>query len=381
MKNFRDLNFEKLHQNRTKHNVTVYISASEADPETKENQNRIKLKNKIKTAGNMLMDKGFKKQEAEMFLKPAYDLIEDSQLLRNLWGGLILFLNEKYFDYFNVENNWDDAAYAGEEFYLSPVIESAIKNRTFFVLLINLSGVQLYKADQFNIEEVNIEEFVPENFEEAIGFDYKDRLYQHVSAHTPQGQTFYHGHAEGEEEKKEEVRRFLNQVDKGLMDFMRNKKDPLLVASVDYIFSAFREMTNYKFLVDENISISPKESRMVNLHEKGLKIMEKIRQKELQEDIEKYQDIKEKTDIIEEIVLRALQGRISTLFVNKQETEWGIVDEDSFKVKVKDNSKPMDKELLNYAVINTYFTAGTIYFIEPEAMPDTDAKLCGIYRY
>ncbi|MFO8233959.1 MAG: hypothetical protein R6U04_00950 [Bacteroidales bacterium] len=381
MKNFRDLNFEKLHQNRTKHNVTVYISASEADPETKENQNRIKLKNKIKTAGNMLMDKGFKKQEAEMFLKPAYDLIEDSQLLRNLWGGLILFLNEKYFDYFNVENNWDDAAYAGEEFYLSPVIESAIKNRTFFVLLINLSGVQLYKADQFNIEEVNIEEFVPENFEEAIGFDYKDRLYQHVSAHTPQGQTFYHGHAEGEEEKKEEVRRFLNQVDKGLMDFMRNKKDPLLVASVDYIFSAFREMTNYKFLVDENISISPKESRMVNLHEKGLKIMEKIRQKELQEDIEKYQDIKEKTDIIEEIVLRALQGRISTLFVNKQETEWGIVDEDSFKVKVKDNSKPMDKELLNYAVINTYFTAGTIHFIEPEAMPDTDAKLCGIYRY
>lgn len=381
MKQFNVLDFEKLNEYKSKNNITVYIAASKADPESKENENRIKLKNQAKKAGNMLMERGFREDEAEKYLKPVYDIVEDFQLLRNLWGGLIVFVNEKFIDYYNVEDNWTDVAYVGEEFYLSPVLETAMKNREFFILSINLSRVRLYKADRFNIEEVDIKEFVPENLEEAIGFDYKDRLYQHVSAHTAQGQTFYHGHAGGEEEKKKEVKKFLNEVDRGLMTFMHDRKDPLIVASVDYVFSAFKDITNYKFLVEQNISTSPKESRQVELHQDGLEIMKKIIQKEAQEDIEEYRNTKEKSDIVEEIVLRSLQGRIGKLFVNKKEMEWGKVDEENFKVKVDDNSMPGDKEFLNYAAVNTYFTNGSVHFMNPGEMPEPNAKLCGIYRY
>jgi len=381
MKHINNIDIEKLHNKTQKNNVSVYINASKAAPEEKENQNRINLKNRIKEAEELLKRNNFKEEEAAEYLKPAYDLTEDSQLLRNLWGGLAVFLNQNYFDYVNVPKNWHDIAYVGDEFYLAPVIEPIVKNQSFYVLSINLEDTKLYKADRFNIEEVEVSDFIPENIEEAIGFDYKDRLYQHLSAHTGQGQTFYHGHAEGEEEKKKEVKKFLNHINDGLMKILNDKNEPLIVESVDYIFSFFGEITAYKGLIDKNISLSPKEANTTTMHKKAWELIEKRQREVIEEAKNYYRDVKNKSDLPEDITLRALQGRIDTLFVNREATEWGCVDEKAFKVKVHDDIMPGDKDLINYALINTFFTDGNIYVLDPEHMPEKNRKLCAVYRY
>ncbi len=381
MKHMNKVDIEKLHNQEQDNNVSIYITASNAAPEEKENQNRINLKNRVKEAKTMLEKNGFKEHEAEEYLKPVYDLVEDSQLMRNLWGGLAVFLNSNHFYYVNVPKNWHDSAYVGNEFYLAPVIEPIVANQTFYILSINLEQTRFYKADRFHIEEVEVEDFIPEKMEEAIGFDYKDRLYQHVSAHTGQGQTFYHGHAEGEEEKKKEVKKFLNHVNDGLMKMLNERKKPLVVESVDYIFSFFREMTGYKGLIDENISLSPEEMNEANLHQEAWKLIEKELQQSIEEDLKYYNDAKNKSDIPEDIVLRSLQGRVDTLFVNKYANEWGLVDDQAFKVKVHEDYMPGDKDLLNHAIINTYFTDGSIHLLEPEEMPEKNRKLCAVYRY
>lgn len=381
MKHINNIDIKKLHDEKQKNNVSIYIKASEAAPEEKENQNRINLKNRIKEVKYLLERNHFKKEEADEYLKPAYDLTEDFQLLRNLWGGLAVFLNQNCFYYVNLPKNWHDIAYVGDEFYLAPVIEPMVSNQSFYVLSINLEETKLYKADRFDIEEVEVSDFIPENIEEAIGFDYKDRLYQHVSAHTGQGQTFYHGHAEGEEEKKKKVRKFLNHINGGLMKILKDKNDPLVVESVNYIFSFFKNITEYKGLIDENISLSPREAKETTLHRKAWEVIEKRMKKLIKHDIDYYKDVKNKSDLPEDIVLRALQGRIDTLFVNRKMNEWGCVDEKAFKVKVHDDMMPGDKDLINYALINTYFTKGNIHILEPEEMPEKNRKLYAIYRY
>jgi hypothetical protein len=381
MKNFNQLNLEELHNAEQRNNVTIYIAASEETPEEKENKHRIKLKNKITEAKEMLVKKGIDEKEAENYLKSAYDVLEDKQLLRNLWGGMAIFLNKDHFFHFNVTNNWKDMAYVGDEFYLAPVIEPILNNHEFYILSINLSQTKLFKADKFNIREIEVEDFIPENMEEAIGFDYKDKLYQHVSAHTGQGQTFYHGHAEGEEEKKQEIRKFLNYVNDGLMKIMHNKTQPLIIESVDYIFSFFKEINDYKNLMNKNISLSPEEFNVKTLHEKAWNLLETQKENSLKNDIKAFRETKNKSDITEDIVLRTMQGRVDTLFVNKESEEWGIVDKENFKVITNGNKNPDKKELANFAIVNTYFTKGKIHLVHPGEMPEEQAKMCAIYRY
>jgi hypothetical protein len=381
MEHIEKLNIDKLNNAQEDTNISIYIAAAKADPDTKENEHRIRLKNKIREVKESLLQLNFREDEADKFLQPAYDVQEDSQMLRNLWGGLAIYLNENFFDTYNVTNNWNDFSYVGDEFYLLPVIEPKINNTFFYILSINLSEVRLFKANRFNIKEIKVDEFIPKNLEEAIGFDFKDRLYQHVSAHTGNGQTFYHGHAEGEEEKKEEVKRFLQQVNNGLMKILNNKTAPLIIASVDYIHSVFKDLSGYQHLLEDNISTSQKGDSESELHEKGWEIIQKIFQEQLEEDQERYYEARNKSDMVEDIVLRTMQGRVDTLFVNKNETEWGNIDEDSFTVKVQNEHNPHSKELLNFSAMNTYLTDGKVHFVDQEDMPDENAKLCAVYRY
>ena len=106
MKHIKDGQIEQIHNQAepTPNNISIYINASDGAPEQKENENRINLKNRTKEAKDMLIRNGFKEEEADTYLKSAYDIIEDSQLLRNLWGGLALFLNQHYFNTINF--NW-----------------------------------------------------------------------------------------------------------------------------------------------------------------------------------------------------------------------------------------------------------------------------------
>jgi hypothetical protein len=131
MEHMNNLNIDKLNNEKEENSITIYINSPEVDPDSKENENRIKLKNQIKEAKDILTQKDFKEEEAEEYLKPAYDILEDSQMLRNLWGGLSVFLNTHTFNYFNVLNNWNDFTYVGDEFYLAPVIYTGIKSKRF----------------------------------------------------------------------------------------------------------------------------------------------------------------------------------------------------------------------------------------------------------
>lgn len=76
-----------------------------------------------------------------------------------------------------------------------------------------------------------------------------------------------------------------------------------------------------------------------------------------------------------------MQGRVDTLFVNKESEEWGVVDKENFKVIPNGNNTQDKKELTNFAVVNTYFTSGKIHLINSGEMPEQKAKMCAIYRY
>lgn len=373
---------KRLSKERSPNSISIYMPTPKADPESKENKNRINLKNKIKQARQRLNEQGMKDNEIEEYLKPLNDIVDDALFLRNLWNGLVIFLNQSTFEYYTVPLDFDDLMYMGKDFYLLPLLRPVRENKEFYILSLNLHGVKLYKSDRFNISEVEVEEFIPEKLEEAVGFDhYKDKVYQHRSATVGDGRTFYHGHAKGEEEKKEEELKFLRYVEQGLQKLLHNEDKPLIVASVDYIFGLFRDVTDYKYLKEENISESPKEESVNGLQEKAWALMQKALDQERQQMIQKYVDTTNKSDIVEEIIPNILYGRVDTLFVNKREYVWGKLEAETFEVDIHSEREEDCEDLLNYAAIRAFLHDGNIYLMEPEEMPQKNKLLNAIYRF
>jgi hypothetical protein len=373
---------ERLSKERSPNSISIYMPTPKADPESKENQNRINLKNKIKQARQELGNQGMKDNEIEEYLKPLNDIVDDALFLRNLWNGLVIFLNQNTFEYYTVPLDFDDFMYMGKDFYLLPLLRPVRENKEFYILSLNLHGVKLYKSDRFNISEVEVEEFIPEKLEEATGIDhYKDKVYQHRSAKVGDGKTFYHGHAKGEEEKKEEELKFLRYVEQGLQDVLHNEDKPLIVASVDHIFGLFKEVTDYKYLKEENISESPKEESVQGLQEKAWALIQKELDQERQQMVQKYMDVTNKSDIVEEIIPNILYGRVDTLFVNKREYIWGRLKDESFDVKIHSERDDSSEDLLNFGAIKAYLHDGNIYLMEPEEMPQKNKLLNAIYRF
>ncbi len=373
---------DKLSQERSPNSISIYLPTTREDPESKENRNRINLKNKIKTARQNLEQQGFQQKDIDQYLKPLYDIVEDAGFLRSLWDGLAIFLNERTFKYYTLPLDFDNVLYMGEDFYLLPLLRPVKENKNFYILSLNLHGVKLYKANRFSIEPVELEAFIPEQIEEVTGFDeYKDKVYQHRSAVVGGGQTFYHGHAKGEEEKKQEVQRFLRYVEDGLQNILSNKTEPLVVASVDYIFSLFREVTGYKYLVDRNISESPRDENEKSLLKKAWQVIQDQLDRERAQKVKEYLDSNNKSFMIEDILPNVLYNRVETLFVNKKECVWGSLHHDTFEVSQHHQRQNGDEDLLNFAAVKAFLNNGRVYLMAPEEMPDGQKPLNALYRF
>lgn len=374
---------EQLYNKQEHVNGSIYISPAREDPEAREIKNRIKLKNSIKSIKSELMQLHFSEEAADKFVQPAYQIMEDSLLLRNLWSGLVIYFNQHTFDYFMIPDCWSDFAYVGEEFYLLPLLPPIYHNKSFYILSLDLQGVRLFHADRFNINEISVKDFIPETMEEAIGFDFKDRIFHHKSGAGSGGKGVFHGHAMGDEEKKKERRKFLEHVNNGLMKILHAKDEPLIVASEEYLFATFREICDYKYILEESISHQPGDGWIDHLHEQGWNVMEKQMHRHQEEKIKTFREThsKHKARSLNEIVPGAIQGKVNTLFVNKETYKWGKINAHNLNVHFHDKKQPGDKEMLNYTALETFFKGGELHFLSSDQMPPESDKLCAIYRF
>lgn len=371
----------QLSKHSTANSVTIYLATHRPGTDYSGDKNRIKLKNQIKEVKRTLMQRGMSENEVKNYLQPLYELEQNTIFLNNLWDGLVVFLSEDTYEYYVMSEIFDDLVYVGEEFYLIPLLKPLSENRDFYLLSLALQGVTLYKANRFSIEKLDVEDFLPQNVENAIGFDYKNRIFQHRAARTSDGQTLYQGHVRGEEERKEDIRKFLRYIDKGLNKVLKGEDKPLIVASVDYIFSFFKEITSYKNLHEQNISESPENEKPEALQVRAWEYIKERINKDIEKAMKEFDETKNKSFVIENIIPNVPLGRIKTLFVNKDEHVWGLYLQSENKAEIHEKKGTDDMELVNWAAIHTYLTKGNVYLLEPDEMPVPNRALNAIYRY
>lgn len=366
-----------LGEHHQTHSVSIYISAYR---KSHSGNNRISLKNQIKEAEKQLTENGMKEKAVEQYLAPVKQLHEDTLFLTNLWDGLAIFLNNDTFEYYAIPDIEQDFTYVGNEFYLLPLLQPVKENKEYYVLTLSMHGVHLYHGDRFSIKKLEVEDYIPQKMEEALGWDYKNEIFQHKGANVGGG-TVAQGHFKGYEEKKKEIEEFLRYVDSGLTKAIGHQGLPLIIAAVDYIHSYFKSITSYKNVWEEHISESPKNEHPHELRNEAWNIVSQSIIKQKTDAVKQYQDTKEKSDIPEEIIPHSIEGRIGMLFVQKYARLWGAYHKDRNEIEVHNTKQADDKELLNFAALQTFLHDGEVFLLDAEDMPQADRAIAAAYRF
>jgi hypothetical protein len=83
---------------------------------------------------------------------------------------------------------------------------------------------------------------------------------------------------------------------------------------------------------------------------------------------------------LREAVAAAYYGRIDHLFVAVGVQQWGNFDPQANELQIHSENEPGDEDLLNAAAIQTVLNGGTVYALEPQAVPE-QAPLAAVFRY
>ncbi|MCF8234034.1 MAG: hypothetical protein K9G67_01285 [Bacteroidales bacterium] len=375
--------FERMAAAEHPHCLSIFIPTHKYGMEVNERKDNINLKNQIKEAGEQLENWELKPREIDDFLKPLQNLLEDTGFWNNQQNGLALFRSKDHFEYIRSPHTLNEFVYISNHFYLKPLVPLLNTDFKFYILKIDLQDVHLYECTPGSIEKVDLGEDIPRNLKDVVGHDFEQKYLQFREGQTGFDKTMFHGHGEGKDDKKDEVVKFLRAVNDGVMNELHDKKETLLIASVDYIASYFNQISDYKNIHQEIIN-TRKQQHLSEVHQMGQQLLEdefnkhKREQKAAFEQALSNNNASYQTD---QIVPAAINGRIDTLFLNENEVIWGNYFRSTNSVKTDEKQTKNNAELTNLAAIQTVLNGGRSYIMKEDEMPESSTPMNAILRF
>jgi hypothetical protein len=371
--------------------VSIFIPTHRAGSEVLSNQDSILFKNKIRDAKNLLMRHDLTEKEAIAFLKPAEDLLHDSNLWRHQQEGMAVFISKGFSKHFSLPIRLSEEVFVLDHFYLTPILPMLGRSGHFYILSLNQNKVQLFEATYDHIKEIDLSEFMPTSFEEALKYDVigNDQDFTH-STTTVNGSNIVHGagSTKGDEEYLR-VREFLIEVDRGLQKVLHDQKAPLVLASTDRNASVFKQISQYKKnIVEEEVrvDVAPGVLKVTDLHKKSINALLPHLRKEHVEWLSRYQDIAgtgKTSEDIQKVAAEAVHGRVDALFITPSNPVWGTYDEESATTVVHEEYHKGDYDLVNLAAINTLTQGGRVFVSDYEGMAEVTngSPVKAVFRY
>ncbi len=384
MKTFSENKFKELAQINVPHCISIFIPTHRAGQEVNEKIDQINLKNQVQKVAGELGYWQLGSKEIDHLLEPIHALVNDTDFWNNQSDGLAIFRNKDHFEYYTLPVLFHEFVFVSDHYYLKPMVPYLNDDGKYYLLALSLSEVKFYEGFPHQIDEVELDDLLPDKLQDVVGYDFKEKHLQVRSGQTSSNQGMFHGHGKGNEEEKTEIRKYFRAINDGLMKYIKNRKRPLVLAAVDYLVPLYREVNEYKNLYGEFIAGNPEHEDPVLMHEKTREMLKDYFDKERKRDIAAFEQALSngKASFKEEdIIPAAFNQRIDTLFVKNGEEMWGIFDKASNTVKPRDVQPDFKTCLLNFASIHTLLNNGKVYLLEPDQLPESSSRLNAIFRF
>ena len=363
--------------------VSIFMPTERRGAETQ--QNPIRLKNLLREAHGLLEDKGMANGGADELLAPARRLIDDFDFWQHQEDGLALFVTDGLVRSYRLPLRFTELAAVEDRFHLKSLFPLFNEEAHFYILALSQNRVRLFEGTRYQVREVELRD-VPKSLADALGYDLTE---SHLQFHTGTGAAgngraaIFHGQGAGEEDAKAEIRKFFSILDRGLHDFLGDRRAPLVLAGVDYLLPIYREATSYPNTLEEGVTGNPDTLDPEELHESAWSLVEDHFRAERREAAERLGDLTgtgRAASELDDIVPAAVDGRVDTLWVATGIRRWGRFDEESRTVEHHDEQTPESEDLLDLAAVHTHLNSGKVWAVDSDEVPGK-GEAAAIYRY
>lgn len=362
--------------------VTITMPVKQGSRNLKENQNR--LKNMVKLAEDKIINYGLDQATADKILKPAHDLVEETNFWLDQEEGLALFLSPDIFKLMQLPLPLEERGIVDKRFFLKPVIPFAESEAQYFVLALARRNTRLLKCTTGGYERIEPPEHL-ESYDNYAGtFEFEKSQGAHSGA---QGRDVNHGFGvTGDETEKAHLEQFISQLENWVRDQVDDTGLTLLLAGDPQITGIYKAHNHYSRMSEQ----TPTQRNVTEysdgeIHEESLPVILKDIHQDHSREINRYHSLAanepEKTSQnIHEIVPAAKDKRIATLFLAPESNLWGHYNPDNREVKLADTPEgEVGEELTNLAAIEALRNNATVILMTEDMARDMPAQAAIFY--
>lgn len=346
--------------------ISIYMPTHRAGQDKQ--QDRVRFRGLLTSVSDQLKSVGTRTPDVEAILGDAHGLLEDEAFWRETGAGLAVFISDEQTNAFRVDTDLPELAIANDRFVLRHLLPSMHAQDHFWLLALSKNARKLFSGDHLGLKEVALRD-TPTDFKDAMRFEDADHSFRFrsESGGSPQGGSVFYGMGGLPDAEKEQVWRYVHMVERGATDAMRDSQDPLLVAGVEYIVSAYRAQNCYQHLADTALLGNPDELSLSRLHAEALKALQpslESKQNAAIADLESRAGSAVVSDDLREIVPAAHDGRVRVLFLTQSESTWGKYDATERRVvSMRPQRTPGDQDLADLAAIETILHGGDVHVL------------------
>lgn len=373
--------FDNLANAEGNHLASIYIPTSPAGNTEKD---RIRLKNAIQKAKNLLTERGMSDLDAKQYLVKGTNLTEDFDFAHDSGNGLAIFVNKSGLETVTLNQPTTERVEIGNSYLVSPLMgEIDAAENAFYLLTLSRGGTKLFISRDGQLDAIDTTGLVPEDMEAALLLDDPDAQLQRAGRSDRIG-TFF-GHGAGKDTEQGHLKAYFDIVDQGIATILKNETRPLLLAGVTELIPIYREANQYNHLIeDKYVSGNVDEMATTELYEKAQTALGDYFIEQKQRDLELFGLNRSKGEAgaeIEVIIPAAINGQLAVLWVAEGVTAYGKYKEESNTISLSTVKSDTDVELHNLALKKAKATGARIYLMPQENLPEPHSTICAIYRY
>ena len=367
------------------HCVSIYLPTQPGSPEGF--RDHLLLKGCLHRAAEMLGQRGVTHAEIRKMLEPAELLVEDDGFWHDRSQGLALLVSRRIFGRWRLPLAFREFTHVGRSFQLRPLLPLLVEDQPYYLLAFSQNRIRLFRGSRFSFEALpdaalppSLKALAATAAEVDGGVQFHTGGARHPSQATA---AVYHGQGGRRDEQPAQMTLYLKGIREAMRPVLRGSTLPLVLATVPENAAAFREVNEYPHLRDESLAGNPDYLTPHELHERSWPMVQRVVDAKVREAVRGFQELtgSERVSTDERaIVTAAAQGRVASLFVDRDAHLWGSLEPATQTVQFLNSDSPGAEDLLDRAAVLTHEQRGAVYVLPRQEIP-ANASIAAVYRY
>lgn len=381
--------------------VSLYLPTHRSGSDKE--QDRIRMKNLLRTACDRLVVDGMRATEAEVFCSPLSDTLEDDAFWRDTAESVVVFASAIGTWTLKLDIPVTESAVVGDRFYMRPLLAAQTGQRRFHALALSKNGCRLFAGDAASIELLPLEG-APASLADELKYDEREDSLQlttfagqQAAAGTGRAVGMFHGHGGEKDVEKIGLERYLRHVEHAVSKAIACESGvPLLLMGVEYEIATYRGLNTCAALVPERVLGATERMTAHQIRTAALDALEARFDAAVRDELSELMD-REGSSLASrdpvEIVAAAAAGRVKTIFFDDGVGPFGVFDRERFTVDdvsvdepafLREGAGPQSHPNQGWDLIDLAAAETTLHGGEVHAFSGANAPVHGVaavFRY